>query len=488
VTRLINWAIAAVLVSIACALIFHHIGRSSLLGDESIYAEVSREAAHNHRAWPLTYLGRNFVDKPPLTLWAGAAVYRAFGVSETTTRMSAAVFALATILLVVFAGIRLFGPGAGLLSGLFLLCTRYFIFMHGARAGVPDSALVFFIGAALLLHLELRDSPFPGRRWSAAVGTGMLTGAAILTKSVVGLLVVFVLAAFEGVCALRGRRLPEIGKRTVVIVSIAFAFQLGWFIAVSRATGGGAWAFFHRDIWERFSTGLDPGHLRPGLYGFTLWFDFGKGLILLPTAGVLACLDRRAGREAAYEKVLFLSVWVSMVLLMMEPSVSKLPWYIYPAYPAIALLLGFAADRILFHSRGALRLASAVVFAVLAVFIGKHVRRNFETADRKVVRTDADALARYLAASPRLVACRDPRLLSIREWDMFYLGWIRRPAPTGEPMGASPCAIVLTGAPGTYIDADRFPARVRLFKKYSSEEQPLYAVSVRSDFPRRLFD
>lgn len=480
------WSGAAGLLLISCLILFHKLGAASLLGDESTFAQVAREAAEQGHWRPMTIHGAPFVNKPPLKLWATAAIFRAFGVSEWNDRVLDALFGVGTILLVYFFGSAFFGIRTGLTAGLFLLSAHYFIFRHGPRSGVTDSILVFLMSCALLSYLRSRKEDPATERLRPAILCGVLTGVSLLTKNAVGWLVPAAIGAFEAIRAVLRRRAGSLfGRplaRLAAIGLVALAFQAAWILAVNRTTGGRAGALFHEDVWERFRVGLEPGHRNPGLYRFVLWFDFGKGLLLLPAAFFFAWKDLRAGEHERSERVVFLTVWAAVVLSVMEISVSKLSWYIDPAYPAIALLLGFGFDRLASELGKRSRLLSAGFVSIVALFIGLHLWRSWGAADRDDVQTDAARLATWFSRPGAASLCREPGL-RMREWEEFYLWPIARESGSG----AAGCEMILTRNPSRYLSEEENSTRAHRFQNYAPNDPPLFVVRPAADLPLELF-
>ncbi|MGH9441762.1 MAG: ArnT family glycosyltransferase [Thermoanaerobaculia bacterium] len=477
-----RWGGALLLLALSWAIFFHRLGARSLLGDESAHAEAAREAAISGHWWPLEAFGGVYVEKPPLTIWATAAVFRVFGVSERNDRILDALLGVATVLLVYACGCAMFGARAALAAGLLLLSTHYFIFLHGVRDGVPDAAVVFLVSGALLLYFLTRQKDRAPAGFWPTIACGFQTGLVILSKNAVGWFVVLILGAFEAIRAFPKRPSAPSLKRIAVIGLFALAFQAAWFFAVSRATGGGAGHFFYRDVWERFTVGLDPGHRIPGLYRFILKVDFGKGLLVLPAAVFFAFRDHRFGNRERAEAVLFLFIWAAAILLVMESSISKLPWYIYPAYPAIVLLLGFAIDRVAAAIGRRSRAVSAAFLAFVVFFIGMHVRRAWNTAERDVKQTGVARLAEWLSAPGRPALCREPGL-HMREWEEYYL----RPLAREPQRRAFACGLLLTRNPAAYLTPQEIPLQSHKFHAYSPLDLPLYVVDTRRDLPAALF-
>ena len=124
-----------------------------------------------------------------------------------------------------------------------------------------------------------------------------------------------------------------------------FALTAPWFVLVSRANPEFAEFFFIHEHVERF---LSTEHNRAGpLYYFVPIFGFG----ITPWLFVWAATFVRSWRDTTvqpngFDWGRFCFVWAIFVFAFFSVSGSKLPSYILPEFPAIALLLGRELERI----------------------------------------------------------------------------------------------------------------------------------------------
>jgi 4-amino-4-deoxy-L-arabinose transferase-like glycosyltransferase len=184
--------------------------------DEAMYASNAfHMASHGNWLTPV-YQGRYGLYKPPLLAWLAAASAKTFGETAFAARLPVLLIAaLTTCLLLLW----LRSVAAGIAAALLLLANRLWFTL--STLCLTDALLTAFIAsAALCLY---RDPSLESRRarWAFAVATA----AAILVKSVAGIVPFLVLLAF---CALskRGERPPV--RRIVWIVLVTAALVLPW--------------------------------------------------------------------------------------------------------------------------------------------------------------------------------------------------------------------------------------------------------------------
>ncbi len=470
---------------VASAVLFRDLGARSLLGDEAIYAEVAHEAAAGAIV-PLRFVHRVFPHKPPLAIWATAAMFRALGEGEWSARCLDALLGVGTVLLLYFVGRRLFGRLAGWVAGLLLLSARDLVLLHGLRDCAQESPLVFLLTAALGLYVVWRLPPgapeggAPLHRRQVAV-VGLLLGAALMVKSPVPLLGLGVVLPWELWLAPPGerwRRLlpPAAGFAVAVLV------YLPWPLVLLASLGRGYFDFLRGDLVERAGGTLVASHVRSGVYGSVLLHDFGPWLVLAPLAlGLALEAWRRSRREA--QAVAYLLLWAAVILGFFAAIPSKNEWYIYPAYPALALAIAFAVQdlsRRLGRRSGWLR---GAFLALCLAGLAAGVSRTWREAGAPVDRIEADRIARYVRSLGRPVVCRDEHL-ELREWNWYYLAplWSRYTPPPP----ARECNFVLTSEPERYVPAAELGRRARYVRKYGLGETDVALVSLRGDLPPEL--
>src|SRR5688572_27076256 len=94
--------------------------------DEGRYAEIAREMAISGDWITPRLNGIKYFEKPPLQYWVTATAFKLFGVNEWTARLWTALSGFLTVLVVWWAGRRLYDAEVGLYAGAVLFSSIYF--------------------------------------------------------------------------------------------------------------------------------------------------------------------------------------------------------------------------------------------------------------------------------------------------------------------------------------------------------------------------
>ncbi len=338
-----SWSRDLLLLALALgALLGFRLGGYPLANpDEGRNAEIPREMVARGD-WVTPRLdGVNYFEKPPLMYWAVAAGLELLGPNEWAARAAPALFALAGVLLTYAAARRIHGRGAGLAAAL-VLGTSLLYFGLG-RFLVLDTAVSVLMAATLFCFiLGVREPPGRRRRW---LFYGLYAGAALatLTKGLIGLLlpgaVMFLwLLLFD-----QWRRLRPFYLPTGALLFLAIAAPWHVLAALHNPT------WVHRYfVYEHFERFLTPAAARPGpwwyflpilLLGFFPWTGF-------LWAGFRDALPGGWARRRATADAWFFVTWAVAIFLFFSLSHSKLPPYILPVFPPLAVVTGAWLARV----------------------------------------------------------------------------------------------------------------------------------------------
>lgn len=355
----------------AAALYLTGLGDRSLWNpDEPRYAQVAREMAAARDPLLPRLNGEIYVEKPPLFFWGiiAAGAFRG-GIDETAARLPSALAAIGATLLVFAIARRLFTTRAGWIAAV-AFATSIKVVWQG-RFGQIDmllTALVVGAMAAWVRGWSELDSRWFWLFWVA-------TGLATIAKGPAGLLppLLSVLAFLaitrdrETVARMRiGRGLALWG----VIV-------LAWLVPAAVSAGAG---YLERIAFQQTVTRyLEPWHhFHPWYYYATVIPpNFAPWSLFLPTAVVVGWKELRDHRRAGF---LFALLWAGVTVLFFSVSRAKRDVYVLQMFPALALMVGVALDRVLEIWPGrrwwleAPLLVLAAVAAAVAAFVPRFAR------------------------------------------------------------------------------------------------------------------
>lgn len=334
--------------------------RDLITPDEGRYAELAL-GMFRSGDWITPRLnGVLYFHKPPLQYWATALAYSVFGVNEFSARLWPALTSALAVLAVGFAAQRLYGRHAGLFSAAvlgstgFWVANGHFLTLDAAFSSFLAMALMAFVVAQHEATTTAHRTIYMLLAWSAMA-------LAVLSKGLAGIvipggaLVFYLLATRQWILLTR----LHLIKGTAWLLLITAP----WFVVVSLRNPEFAHYFFIHEHFARYTTEV---HDRAGP-----WWTF---IVLLPL-GLLPWLPWfvQAVRKAAdrdqganFQPGLFVLAWVAFIMLFFSFSSSKLPSYILPVFPALALLIGRALADPQTHDPRRTLVAMALLVGTLA--------------------------------------------------------------------------------------------------------------------------
>ena len=329
-----------IVVLVACAfLFFFGLGAFGLVGaDEPRYAQIAREMFARHDWIVPTLNGKPWLEKPVLLYWKAMNSYAIFGVHDWAARIPAAFHATAMVFAIFFF-MRRFRPGSELDAAIISAsCAAVIAFGRGASTDMLLSA-PFCI--ALLAWWTWHETD---KKLWLAVFYGMLAIGTLAKGPVAPALAVLIVGAYA-----LARREPRTFLRSIWLpgVLLYFVIALPWFVAVQIKVPQFFREFFLQHNLERFGTNRYQ-HSQPLWYYIPVFLLATVPWTLFVVAAMVNAI--REGTKRIREKStgtntdwlpVFLVIWALVPVLFFSISRSKLPGYILPGIPAVALL---AAD------------------------------------------------------------------------------------------------------------------------------------------------
>jgi 4-amino-4-deoxy-L-arabinose transferase-like glycosyltransferase len=325
--RAISWSVWALL---ALAWFATLASRPLVEPDEARYAEIPREMTHTGD-WVTPRLNDlKYFEKPPLQYWATATAYSLFGFDEWTARLWSCALAFLCIPLAYAFARYLYGDSAQAIAAAVMLGVNPYFAIIG-QLNILDSGFCFFMVAALFSFMRARTGQ--ERRWmvlaSASLALAVLSKGIAALVLIGGTLVIHMLVTRD-LRHWRRWHLP-------VTIPVFLAITVPWFIVVSQRNPEFLQFFFIHEHFQRFLTTEAD---REGPWWFFLPYLL---LALLPW---LAALWRARGPlrwqrptdDVGIARAMLWS-WCAFVLFFFSISHSKLPTYILPMMPALAVLI-----------------------------------------------------------------------------------------------------------------------------------------------------
>ena len=317
--------------------------------DEARFAQATKQMIESGDYIDIRFQEESRYKKPVGIYWAQAAVVnvaRALKVRDAITtigiyRVPSFIGALGAVLLTYWAALAFVSRRAALLAAVMMAVS--ILLGVEARLAKTDASLLLMCVAAMgalgraymIGHGLFRDerSPWllPGIFWTAMAGGVLLKGPLIFMFVA---LAVVALAAVDRSVSWLWRLKPGVGLLWLILL------VLPWFIAIVSRSG---WSFFTdslgRDMFAKVGTGQESHGMPPGFYLVLFWVTFFPSALL---AGLAAPAIWRSRKEPGAK---FLLAWVIPSWIVFEMVATKLPHYVLPLYPAIAIMIAGVLDH-----------------------------------------------------------------------------------------------------------------------------------------------
>lgn len=325
-------------ILLCAALWFGMLGQRDLFDpDEGRYAGIPA-AMVDTGDWLTPRLNDfKYFEKPVLQYWGTAVTFKLFGKSNTSARLFTAVLGFSAALFAMLVAFRLYGGRAAVYT--FLLSISYLMvvaFGHYLTLDMALSAfLVMGIGSLVIAHARRSDESHT-RNWMLI---GWLALAlATLTKG----LVAIVLPAATVVVYSLWQRDWALWKDLHILKGLLLflAVTAPWFIMVSLANPEFPEFFFIHEHFDRYTSEV---HSREGpIYYFVPVLLLGVAPWLITSLRSLVSPDFTwsPDKPGQFDPERFMWTFVVVTFCFFSLGQSKLPGYILPILPIIAVLSG----------------------------------------------------------------------------------------------------------------------------------------------------
>src|SRR5689334_18325834 len=335
--------------------------------DEARFAQATKQMVETGDFVDIRFQGDVRYKKPVGIYWLQSAAVEtasALGLPRAQLRIwlyriPSLIGAIGAVLLTYWTALAFVTRRGAVLAAL-LMCSSVLLGVE-ARLGKTDAMLLLTVvaamGAMARAYLSWqRGEGFPNPTWSwpAIFWTALAVG--VLLKGVILMFValtIVTLAILDRSVAWLSRLRPVWGLMWMLVL------VLPWFVAIYWRAGD---AFFADSVGGDMLSKLaaqESHGAPPGVYLLLFWVTFWPGA---PLAGMAVPAIWRARREPGAQ---FLLAWLIPSWVVFEAVLTKLPHYVLPLYPAIAILTVGALERRVL-SRSWLRRGAAWWFVIPA--------------------------------------------------------------------------------------------------------------------------
>jgi 4-amino-4-deoxy-L-arabinose transferase-like glycosyltransferase len=349
-----EWLFSLLVISLFLWLIF--LGNSPLRDwDEGTVAQVAREIwraplGSMHWLYP-TLGGEPYHNKPPLIHLLIAWTYSIGGVNEWTTRLPGAVLTALGVPLLYLVGCLLFKESLSALFAALVYLTMLPVLRHGRLAMLDGTSITFFL---LLLFCLLKARQ--NRRY--ALGVGFCLGLITLTKG----MIVLPLGAIACLFLIADRQLALLTSPYLLVgIFLGNAPAIAWFVAQWQHYGENFLQVnFQAQTFNRLTQSVENHKGPPWYYLIEIIKYTFPWLLFLPGGFYLAWKKR----HTSWSRLIIIGtiVYLGTISLMR----TKLPWYVMPIYPFLALAIGARLSEIWQFSHFKMRTLTMFI-AVIAI-------------------------------------------------------------------------------------------------------------------------
>ena len=382
-----------IVLAVAAATLFTNLGATQLMDrDEPRNAGCAAEMMARGD-WVVPIFNDQLRDaKPVLTYWLIMSSYQVFGFNEFAARFWSALLGIGTILATYFMGRQLFQPRVGLWAAVILATST--MFCVAARVATPDSPLIFFCTLAIAIYVcgtfrakapeEYDAGPilryggkwFPANVWVvaamySAMGLGILAKgpvALVLPMAIIGMFLLIMRLpqsttntteanppsnSFLTSIVVHGKN-ALIGAmrcfaplhflrtlwsmRPVSATLIALAIAAPWFVWVGlRTEGDFLTGFFLKEHFGRATQSFENHRGSIFYYPLAICLCFFPWSVFAIPTGLSTWRAFRAKHSWSIGYT-FLLCWICVWVGVFTIARTKLPSYVTPCYPALAML------------------------------------------------------------------------------------------------------------------------------------------------------
>ena len=315
--------------------------------DEALFAQISKQMIETGDYVDIRFQDQDFYKKPAGINWLQAAVVKsavALGMPSAMNsiwvyRIPSLIGAVAAVLLTYWTALAFVGRRPAVLAALMLAVSVMFD-LQGRLARTDEVLMAVFLaalGAMARIYLGERQAPGTPKGWQLPAIFWTAMAAGVLLK---GPFILLFMGLIGGVLVVTDRSIRWLwALRPIPGVIWLVVLLLPWVAAIVSRSGMSFFAdSIGHDMLGKVAEGQETHGAPPGYYLVLFVITFFPAAVL----AALAAPRVWALRREAW--VRFLLAWILPAWIIFELVPTKLPHYVLPLYPAIAILIAEAID------------------------------------------------------------------------------------------------------------------------------------------------
>ena len=281
---------------------------------------------YNYKNWQRNHI---WLHKPPVSLWLLALSMKIFGINEIALRLPSIILSTIATFFIFFIGRSVFNEKVGILACFFWAINGVLIVLAGGTTASDhvDIIFIFFIALGIFLSFYYLNK----RSVFVLLSVGAVTGLAVLTKWLTGLLIIPILF----ILLLSEDKFKNAVLKSLVAFFVALIIFLPWQIYIHKAfPQEAAWedSYNNRHIFEALE-----GHSGSVFFHLVRMPRYFGGLIYIPIIFFFYQLKKRKSDL----KMLAVSVWFILPYLFFSLIATKMRVYVMISSPAVFLILAY---------------------------------------------------------------------------------------------------------------------------------------------------
>ena len=377
--------------------------------DEGTIAQVAKEIYHSPKdsfGWLFpTLWGKPYFNKPPLIHGLIALVYSFGGVNEWATRFPGACLTALSVPLLYGIGREIFTSRTPAFFSALIYLTLFPVVRHG-RLAMLDGAVLCF--AMLMIWCILRSR----RDFRWALGAGIGFSLICLTKGIIGLLLGVIAILFIAWDT------PRLLTSVYFWIGIFLGSTplIGWYLA--------QWLHYSQEFittgivsqsLERIWTSVE-GHKGSPWYYLLELLKYSFPWLIFGLYGLKLAWDNR---NWGWGKLILL--WSGVYFVAISLMITKLPWYIMPVYPALALAGGAKLAQVcnLPSDRSYPRIWVIVLSLIALVTTVACIYFGFVESNNQSLTIILASLSLTMGLTAVLIAQQDKQFIPVLFWGIY---------------------------------------------------------------------